>query len=114
MKIIDLLNKKMNNEEIPKKFKYDNEIFVYDIEENDYIYEIGNASFFNEYCSPIYNFEDLIDTLNDEVEIIEEHKIPEKLDQTLNRNDIGKDYYKYIMENRFKVNEIIDYLKENK
>lgn len=39
-----------------------------------------------------------------------EKKIPEKLNQTLNRSDIGEDYYRYIMENRFAINEIIDYL----
>ena len=55
----------------------------------------------------------IMNNLNDEVEIIEqqEHKIPEKLDQTLNRLDMNEDYYRYIMENRFKINEIIDYLE---
>lgn len=53
--------------------------------------------------------------LNEEIEIIEEpqeHKIPEKLDQTLNRLDMNEDYYRYIMENRFKINEILDYLEK--
>ena len=54
------------------------------------------------------------ENLNTEIEIIEEDKKIEKLCQTLNRLDIGDDYYRYIMENRFKINEIIDYLEENK
>ena len=43
----------------------------------------------------------------------QEHKIPEKLDQTLNLIDVEeKGYYRCIMENIFKINEIIDYLEE--
>lgn len=72
MKIIDLLNKKRNDEELPKKFKYDDNVFVYDNEKNDYIYEHGNISFFNDYCSPIYDFGDCLATFDKEIEIIEE------------------------------------------
>ena len=65
IKIIDLLNKIANNEEVPKKIRYDG---------NDYyfcnhceIYEVIESS---ELCGKdLYN---LLDNLNDKVEIIEE------------------------------------------
>lgn len=79
IKIIDLLNKKNNNEELPKKFKYDDEIFIYNNEKNDYIYEDGNISFFHDYCSPIDDFEDCLATFRKEAEIIEEEKEIEKI-----------------------------------
>ena len=102
MKIIDLLNKIANGEEVPEKIKYNNEEYKY-YEGVDYRDKRGNYLLSGE---PI-----CIAFLNDEIEIIEEEKkIPEKLDQTLNRSDIGEDYYRYIMENRFKLNEIIEYL----
>ena len=127
MKVIDLLNKIANGEEIPNKIKYDNMTFHIDEYEKYYVSDEG-ALF--EYIFVSLNDYDALMT---EVEIIEdipisklyvnnelqynlekEHKIPEKLCQTLNRNDIGEDYYRYITENRFKINEIIDYLEENK
>lgn len=75
MKIIDLLNKIANDEEVPKKIKY-----------NDYIYSAkGNAiDNFVDYCSEedewCFNHYVRYENLNDEVEILEEKKkIPEKL-----------------------------------
>ena len=110
MKIIDLLNKIANGEEVPKKIKYKGHIYQYQYK------DIKEANIINYYHSEETHHH-LIDggwhdiRLNDEIEIIEEEKkIPEKLDQTLNRSDIGEDYYRYIMENRFKLNEIIEYL----
>ena len=98
MKVIDLLNKIANGE----------------IKE-DTIIEFDNG--YKDYCSVRVFFDRYIvdrENLNTEIEIIEENKKIEKLCQTLNRLDIGDDYYRYIMENRFKINEIIDYLEENK
>ena len=98
MKIIDLLNKIANGEEVPKEIKY-----------NDYIYIAkGNAiESFVDYCSEedewCFNHYVRYENLNDEVEIIEEKKIPEKLDlgnATVNEQQI-----------EFKINEIIDYFK---
>ena len=74
MKIIELLNKIANGEETPKKFRYDNNIFVYDEKDKDYIYSNGNISFFTDYFTYIYHLEDVLMILNDEVEIIEEEK----------------------------------------
>ncbi len=109
MKIIDLLNKIANGEEVPKKihirdldkYTWQEDVKAYwsDVDRNDLLSDL-----------------DLSETdLKEDIDIIEEpkeHKIPEKLNQTLNRVDIEEDYYRYIMKNRFKINEILDYLEE--
>lgn len=110
MKVIDLLNKIANVEEMPKKIVYDNTIYEYkeqydyknELQINYYSVDEGEDFFNNVFCY----------SLNDEIEIIEEDKKIEKIDQTLNRLDIGDDYYRYIMENRFKINEMIDYINK--
>lgn len=69
IKIIDILNKIANGEEIPKKIKYAEEILKYDGYKDgykiDYIDGDGDG-LFNEYA--------WITELNDEVEIIDEPK----------------------------------------
>ena len=111
MKVIDLLNKIANDEETPKKIKYDGVIF-----ENN-----GCNCYLNErdkslsYCVEIPMF------LNDEVEIIEEEKkIPEKLDnfdiQGLEVSGYSMTQTEYLLEdgvkeNREMINWILDYLK---
>ena len=99
MKVIELLNKIANGEEVPKKIQVYNDIFVLDEENKLYEHENTRTKLFSIYNGNILNYE---------VTIIKEDKKIEKLDQTLNRSDIGEDYYRYIMENRFKINEIID------
>ena len=98
--IYELLGMVKDGKELPK---------LEDEVEKDFAYYVYDK--WGDTC----NLEDLKNILNDEVEIIEpqEHKIPEKLDQTLNRLDMNEDYYRYIMENRFKINEILDYLEVN-
>ncbi len=75
MKVIDLLNKVANREEVPKKIKYDTKNYYfrnYDYKEyyidEDYIDE--QTSFID--CIDFYK-------LNDEIEIIEEDKPIEEL-----------------------------------
>lgn len=71
MKIIDLLNKIANGEEVPKKIKYKNKIYerYQNINTNNlYYYQVPNKNDFL-----IYQLEAAIDLL-DEVEIIEEPK----------------------------------------
>lgn len=71
MKIIDLLNKIANGEEVPKKIKYNTFELKRTMSNNLLrIYIDEESMFFPEYYSGL--------TLNDEVEIIEEKKIPEK------------------------------------
>ena len=76
MKVIDLLNKIANGEEVPKKIKYRND---------DFIYLDGDYSNLNthEYFSECFLF---VDNLNDEVEIIEEDREIEIFN--LNEEDI--------------------------
>jgi hypothetical protein len=111
MTIIQLLNKIANGEEIPKKIKWNNKIYI----------SKGNAiENFVDYISDDddYCFEHYIgySSLNDEVEIIEEDKKIKKItmraglvgdiDNKLENLDIN------IMAVEDKINEIIDKLNE--
>ena len=108
MKIIDLLNKIANDEEIPKTIKYQNKIFQWYGWTNDiydYVYS-GCEGLLND---GTYN---LFAILNQEVEIIEEEKkIPEKLN--LDTDELrGKETPRaidYLIES--KINQVIDYFK---
>ena len=104
MKIIDLLNKIANDEEVPKKIKYDDREFKFiggayeDKERKDLAY----------YDFTCWRF------LNDEVEILEEeNKTPEKLPSICACSDFNENEEKLaeninILKNKY--NEIIDYL----
>lgn len=106
MKIIDLLNKIANGEEVPKKIKFYSKYYTW--YDNEYT---GNEG----YClSPLKadsnSFLEIntVYDLNKEVEIIEEEKkIPEKIDLD---EFYGIDYNdaKYIFAK--KINEIIEVL----
>mgnify|MGYP006928419533 CR=1 FL=1 len=73
IKIIDLLNKIANGEEVPRKIKINNVIYEY----IGYMYctEKANYQDIEDYLFGKWNF----NILNDEVEIIEEPKKIEKL-----------------------------------
>ena len=110
MKVIDLLNKIANGEEVPKKIKFDNKYWNRICSEK-YPYYVND----NDSDLFIYFFrKNLTFSLNDEVEIIEEHneepqehKIPEK---------IKDKYCSQISKVKLaqKVNEILDYLEKIK
>ena len=124
MKIIDLLNKIANDEEIPKKIKFENDIYEYENKECGYVREENGIYYM--FMNEIGNW-----YLNDEVEILEEEKkIPEKINNgytkqsivdmkeaRFNSNDMAKicNTIGWLMENRNelsnKIDEIIDYLK---
>ena len=91
MKVIDLLNRIANGEEVPKKTKIKQ--WENNVEDEDLEYELFDR---------LYN-EDF--ELNDEVEIIEEDKKIEKL-PILNENDIY-DMVLVANQTRRKINEII-------
>jgi hypothetical protein len=117
IKVIDLYYKTIKNEEVPKVIKYDNTIWEYDKDNNDYYSDewlfsgyLGNSTL-NEFY-------------NDEAKIIEEEKkieLPEKLE--IEQDTPNSNYY---IKNEFgtkcvltkhskmiadKLNEILDYLK---
>ena len=99
MKIIDLLNKIANGEEVPFLIKYEDIILKYDLEGQDYrIYQDGYL------FTKLFEREDC-KFLNDEVEIIEEDKKIEKL-SWYSSDELQESMIK-------KINEIIDYLEEN-
>ena len=99
MKVIDLLNKIANGEEVPEKIKYNNEKYKY-YKDIDYRDERGNYLLSGE---PI-----CIAFLNDEVEIIEEEKkILKKISLSSYHNSTDDIKEKVLIN---KINEIIDYL----
>ena len=103
MKIIDLLNKISNGEEVPNSFKYEDLIFK---RHND----CGIAYYKDNDGDTLLDsiFGDL-SNLNDEVEIIEEEKkIPEKIEEIENGDFLELPSTHDIMN---KINEIIDYLE---
>lgn len=112
MKVIDLLNKIANGEEVPKKIKsYQGQIYLYEdggeyvcIETQDLLFDFPA-------------FRQLGDYLNDEVETIEEDKKIKTIDCWYSMEDIKNNpelYNIMFVELKDKINEIIDYLEENK
>lgn len=73
MKIIDLLNKIANGEEVPKKIKYEGDILEYDEDDKDYtgLSKTWSGVFFSwlfgKYATDKF--------INNEVEIIEDNEI---------------------------------------
>lgn len=107
IKVIDLLNKIANGEEVPKKIKY-NIIWNFDEEIKDYVSECNGESFFNDEFDNNWIFKNM----NDEIQIIED--TPKKIEKI---DRIGNDYY-HKEQNEInqifqrKINEIIDYLNK--
>ena len=115
MKVIDLLNKIANGEEVPKNIKVDDKYYKWCNSMKDYEEE-------NSYKYLVEELE--TEELNNEVEIIEEDKKIRKLD-FIEENTFSKRQNGMTSEDRrlldsnfkelgIKINEIIDYLEENK
>ena len=85
----------------PKKFKYDDRIWVKNSKNNDYTDSFGNE-FFDSYSILV-----IIDDIVEILDKIEENKIPEKLNEDFNQH-CNEYLYKKVED---KVNEIIDCLK---
>lgn len=75
MKIIDLVAKYVNAEEMPKKIKYNDSIFEYNEFEEDYMSEYGENGLLDLVC--------MFSSFTEDIEIIEEPKKIEKLDVEL-------------------------------
>ena len=124
MKIIDLLNKIANGEEVPKKILYKDVIYEwkeYDVcygkimtkkgwvKEKGSVAEIDNTYYYLKHC-----YQDL----NDEVEILDGSKKIEKLDfdfKLLDETDFMNKYPRvcYMIESQTnKINELIDKLNK--
>jgi hypothetical protein len=110
MKVIDLLNKIANGEEVPKKIRIS-------------FYDEGTPEIYNfTYNKNIKQYEDEDDftlssalnitlILNEEVEVIEEDKKIKKLPPSFYENAC---LTKQDVDVANKINEIIDYIMENK
>ena len=112
MKIIDLLNKIANGEEVPKKIKYNGTIYE-KFDYNNKYYDIENNTREKDILSEHLASESFY---NKEVEIIEEpqeHKIPEKLDKYADvSGDLAYEWSFAEKKLEDKINEILDYLEE--
>ena len=106
IKVIDLLNKIANNEEVPEKIKINNVIYEY----RGYMYctEKANYQDIEDYLFGKWNF----NILNNEAEIIEE---PKKIEKIARCDSIKMTHYGELYkptENeeilRIKINELID------
>ena len=103
MKVIDLLNKIANGEEVPDKIKH-----------GEYIYKTRLDGYYklvtedNIYCL------DVVQCLNDEIEIIEENNKIEPLTRWFDED--GVEDARYNTEKRIvdKINEIIDEINKLK
>ena len=111
IKVIELLNKIANNEEVPRKIMFDTGLYIYDEEEKTY-YDEEDRTLWQS-----YNFR----ILNDKVEIIEEPKKIEKLEPVrgsdlsdltdkdmILRNNALVELCKTLNNINNKVNELID------
>ena len=104
MKIIELLTLIANGEEVPKKIKYDDDIYIH---VDNYCYYCQET---NEILSQ--NIYAEFSRLNDEVSIIEEEKeirkLPNEIQQPRNFEEVV-----YIVEDLVrKINQIIDVIND--
>ena len=109
----------IKDKKVPKKIKYDKNIFVF--RNNGYEYENGNVGFFDEYKDKLlYNTKSF---LNDKVEIIEEPKELEEIEFKFNNgkrfmiSNIENINYEVFIDTKelvlaTKINEIIRYIKD--
>ena len=121
MKIIDLLNKIANGEELPKKIRYEEEIW--ELDPLNRTYDNSKCCLFEDYIDKKYI---ITDVLNDKVEIIGEDK---KIKRILTYTTLDDEEFAYEdgdkphnvcinspIEKLFikKIDEIIDKLNEAK
>lgn len=85
----------------PKKIKYKNARWYFNKKYKTY--------YMNNTEIELFYIEKITERLNDEVEIIEEHKIPEKMEEIKNGEFLEIPSNHEIMN---KINEIIDYLEK--
>ena len=90
MKVIDLLNKIANGEEVPKKIKWEDTIYAYSEYDKDYL----EFPFSEDEYKGLFDMKDSILTqyLNDEVEVLEEDKEIEDTKYMRHHEGNGKCY----------------------
>lgn len=118
MKVIDLIVKIANREEVPKKIKYRNVIWTYDEKNQDYAKNYENND--NLLCSLFCSCRTL-SFINDEVELIEDK--PEKIKEYKKNINLASStneeravkIFKYLCDAFEKINEltkVVNYLLE--
>lgn len=107
MKIRDIIIKIANREDVPKRIKWRNTIWIYDDKEQDYTNDDDDCLFAYNFCNHT-----VLGFINDEVEIIEEEKeienIPFDNEMTLTMMEMYHQLEKY----NYKINELIDVVNE--
>ena len=108
IKISDLVNKVINREEMPKEVLFDGHIYKWCNDIGDYRRDgWSSCLIIRDIFNNLNRYGSLYNMLFEDVEIIEEDKKIKKLDE-----------YEYDTANEIliirKINEIIDYLEENK
>jgi hypothetical protein len=102
MKLIDIFNKIANDEPVPKKVKFNDEIYTYKPEWKDYADEDEHYGLFVDTISNTYQITKM---LNEEIEIIEEDKKIEKLDCVNKKDGYSTIDFDMVQD---KINELID------
>lgn len=118
MKVIDLYNKIANKEEIPKKIKFENNIYIYN-EYDEFYYINGNPDNYTLFDRVSYfDMTSLMNFLNDEVEIIEDTPKKIKLDHFKSIEELKKQVDSWIENDEldwtrwfslYDLKELIDY-----
>ena len=113
IKVIDLLNKIANGEEVPKRIKYKNEVREYVYDDRDYVNSNSSEFYLFYGTMKARTGIDFVNALNDEVEIIEDTQKEDKKIDNLKLNNsglwTGKTNTDLIVD---KINEIIDKINE--
>ena len=107
MKLIDIFTKIANDEPVPKKVKFNDEIYTYKPEWKDYADENEHYGLFVDTISNTYQITKM---LNEEIEIIEEDKKIEKIDIP----EIDDIKNTRIVRIEHKINELIDEVNKSK
>lgn len=115
MKIIDILNKINNNEEVPEKIKFDDTVFEYDKEQKEYNHRKDDG-FYETLLYRVMTTHFIDVLLEAEVEVIEENKRIEELSWAVylelkkghyNIENILNGIREDLKEHRDKINELV-------
>ena len=120
MKVIELLTKIANGKKVPKWVVYDKREYTYREEYKDYVHEVYNNGTMLFLLSNIFDKNGIDIVLNQELDFIEEDKKIEKMTPLNNVSGasdlvaISQMQWENNLKIERKINEIIDYLEENK
>ena len=106
MKIIDILNKINNNEEVPEKIKFDDTVFEYDKEQKEYNHRKDDG-FYETLLYRVMTTHFIDVLLEAEVEVIEENKEIEEIDTTKIFEFTMDSVFEWNNEMEDKINELV-------